>query len=230
MSNLSLKAALREDKFNVKTIAVILILIDISLFSFFFDFNMLSEFFYLVLYQASIILALLFGLRGQGRYKSMMIQLQSIARNRDLDIDERDNRLVSMIHHACLELGYIYEERNKEYGLFTKKIEKVPKKTKNLEVKRRLIFDEVVYKQIGYMIVGIWGFLGVALLELLVNWLNVAPLWIIAIEGMWYVFDAFILFYIHYIFRIEPKKTLTVDDKVDIPENPGVVEFAEATT
>lgn len=64
--------------------------------------------------------------------------------------------------------------------------------------------DEVVWKQIGYMIVGIWGFLGLALLDLLINLWVMSILWIATIEGIYYAIDIFILFYIHYVFNIEP--------------------------
>jgi hypothetical protein len=158
------------------------------------------------------------GLRGQGKYKAMMLSLQTIARNRDLSIDEREKRLVNGIHHHCLELGYIYEERNEKYGLFKKKImnsEKVPKKTKNKEVKKRMIWDDIVWKQFGYMIVGVWGFVGILLLDLLINLWDFSPLSIITIEGIWYVVDAFIFFYIHYVFKIEPVVAIQLDGNID---------------
>ena len=138
MSNLSLKSAFKEDKFNLKLVSILFILVDLFLIGA-ID---LIFFFYLVLYQVSLIVALMFGLRGQGKYKTMMLSLQAIARNRDLSIDERETRLVAGIHHHCLELGYIYEERNKSYGLFTKN-KKHPgelpgkKKTKILGVKKK---------------------------------------------------------------------------------------------
>ena len=132
MSNLSLKSAFKEDKFNLKTVSVLFFLVDISLIGSI----ELRYFFYLVLYQVSLIITLMFGLRGQGKYKTMMLSLQSIARNRALSIDEREMRLVNGIHHYCLELGYIYEERNKEYGLiFNKK--KVKKKNEKFGGEKR---------------------------------------------------------------------------------------------
>ncbi len=207
MSNLSLKAAFREDKFNLKTIAVLFILVDLSIVSIFIGLNIMVQFLYLLLYQVSLIFALMVGLRGQGKYKAMMLSLQSIARNRDLSIDEREKRLVNGIHHHCLELGYIYEERNEEYGLFKfnhKKKEEVPKKTKNLGGRKRMIWDEVVWKQFGYMIVGIWGLFGFVL-WLFLDTLGLHWALIIFLAGAWEFIDVFILFYIHYVFKIEPE-------------------------
>ena len=205
MSNLGLKAAFKEDKFNLKMISVLFILVDLSLLGFI----ELQILFYLAIYEVSLILALMYGLRGQGKYKAYILSLQSVARNKKLTLDEREVKLVPLVHHICLELGLIYEERNKEYGLFksnkkSSTVEQVPKKTKNKEVKKRMIWDEVVWKQFGYMIVGVWGFIGVLFLDLLVNLWDFSLLSIITIEGIWYVVDAFIFFYIHYIFKIEP--------------------------
>lgn len=177
---------------------------------------MLEVIFFLAIYQASIIISLMVGMKGQGRYKQAMGELQSIARDKSLTVDEREHMLVMQIHHQFLELGHIYVERNKKYGLnyFTKKkkekkiVTKNPslegKKTKKLGVKKRVKIDEVVWKQIGYLIVGVWGFLGIALLDGLLHLWMFSPFWILTITGIWYCIDAFILFYIHYVFNIEP--------------------------
>lgn len=125
MSNLSLKAAFKEDKFNLKTILVIFILIDLFVLPIIVDYHLWNHFFYLVLYETSILTSLMFGLRGLGKYKNMMISLQSIARNREMSVDERESRLVSMIHNACLELGYIYQERNEEDFKKKRKLQEV---------------------------------------------------------------------------------------------------------
>ena len=212
MSNLSLRSAFKEDKFNLKTITVVLILIDVSLLPIFLELELYGAYLNLLLYQGSIILGLLFGLRGLARYKGMMFELQSIVKNQEFDIDERDARLVQIIHHACLELGLNFEVRNKKYGLFKfkkKQNYQEEKKTKKKEVKRKVFRDEIVKKQFGYMVVGIWGFLGVALLDLLINFWVLAPLWIFAITGIWYCVDAFILFYFRYVFNI-PQQELVI--------------------
>ena len=217
MSNLSLKATFREDKFNLKTIGILFILVDLSILPIFIALDVMIQFLYVLLYQASLIFGLMIGLRGQGKYKVMMLSLQSIARNRELSIDEREKRLVNGIHHHCLELGYIYEERNEEYGLFKSTKNKVPKKTKNFKEEKNmsetetkiLIWDLICWKQFGYMIVGIWGLFGFVL------WLFLDTLafhWalIIFLAGAWEFIDVFILFYIHYAFKIEPE-VVTLD-------------------
>jgi len=205
MSNLSIKAAFREDKFNLKMIMMLFIMLDFFLYPIFNDLNITNQFFYLVLFEVSLLLSLMYGLRGQGRYKQMMVQLQSIALNTDMTMEEREARLVGLIHHACLELGHIYEERNIKYRLFTKKNEKfkIDKKVKGGKIMK---IDEIVWKQIGYSIVGIWGVAGILILDILYT-LNLRPLWITAILGVWYILDAFIGFYIHYIFKLEALKT-----------------------
>ena len=213
MSNLGLKAAFKEDKFNLKTIAVLFVLVDLSIVPIFIGLNIMVQFLYLLLYQVSLIFALMVGLRGQGKYKAMMLSLQTIARNRDLSIDEREKRLVNGIHHHCLELGYIYEERNEKYGLFKSTKNnltgsnpvRVPKKTKKLGGERKvslLIIDEVVWKQIGYALVSLWELFGpviaLFLAELMFHWMI-----ILFLAGAWEIFGALVLFYIHYIFKLE---------------------------
>lgn len=212
MSRHSTKFVLKEDKFNLKAIIYFFILVDLSLV----PFGVWEALWYLAIYQATIIVSLMVGLRGQGRYKQAMGELQSVARNDNLTVDEREHILVQGIHHYCLELGFFYDERNKKYGLFKKKTEEngnsklsleiknKNKKTKILRREKRMRIDEIVWKQVGYMIVGVWGFLGVALLELLMNVWVLSPLWIVTIEGIYYVINAFILFYVHYIFKLDP--------------------------
>ena len=218
MSNLTLKSAFKEDKFNLKMVSTLFILVDLFLVG---AIDLLF-FFYLVLYQVSLIVALMFGLRGQGKYKTMMLSLQSIARNRDLSIDERESRLVNGIHHHCLELGYIYEERNKKYGLFGHKKKKLPggknppgvkKKTKNLEVKKemsKLMIDEVVWKQIGYSLVSVWE-LFIPVIALILEGLALPWQLILFLTGAWGIFGALVLFYIHYIFNLE--QVITIEAK-----------------
>jgi len=218
MSNLSIRAAAKVQQFNIKTIAIIFALLDLFLLPVVLDNPVFTkDYFYFIIYQVTIILGLFVGLRGQGRYKAMMIELRSVASNRDFDPDERDAILVPLIHHACLELGISAEKRNEEYGLFKSKKnpttfakEKVvKKKTKNFKEEKIMsetkivIWDLVVWKQFGYMIVGIWGVFSpvivLILAELSLHWAI-----ILFITGAWVFVDIFILFYIHYIFKIEP--------------------------
>ena len=67
--------------------------------------------------------------------------------------------------------------------------------------------DETVWKQIGYAFAAIWFFIGMAILDMLIEsgW---KLLWIVMAVGIWYVVDGLIVFYIHYIFKLpqpEPK-------------------------
>ena len=176
---------------------------------------MLEVIFWLAIYQATIIVSLMAGLRGQGRYKRAMGELQSIARDKSLTVDEREHRLVMQVHHTMLELGYIYVERNESYGLnyFTKESKEkkegqVIKKTKKKEVKKKmskLIIDEIVWKQIGYTLVSIWMLfdpvIAYWLLSLELHWVIIAFL-----IGTWGIIGAFVLFYIHYAFNLEQKE------------------------
>ena len=218
----STKFVLKEDKFNLKTIIYFFILIDLSLI----PFGVWEALFYITIYQATIIVSLMVGLRGQARYKQAMGELRSIARDKSLSIEAREHMLVMGVQHYFLELGFIYDDRLKKYGLnyFKKKnnlpTKEVTKKTKNKEVKKRMIWDEVVWKQFGYMLVGVWGFLGVALFEMLISFWVLTPFWVFTITGIWYCVDVFIFFYIHYAFNIEPITTTgTIDINGYIPSD-----------
>ena len=186
------------------------IMVDLFLFPTFIKYNNMQNYFYLVLFQASLLIGLLYGLRGHGKFKGMMMQLESVARNKEINVDERETRLVSLIHHACLELGYTFEERNKtqfnkKHKVQDKKKTKIIKHTKKLKEANKkmskLVIDEIVWKQIGYSLVGIWGLFGLVI----GYWLNSLVLEIVLIiflVGTWEIIDVFVLFYIHYIFKI----------------------------
>ncbi len=188
MSNLSLRGAFKEDKFNLKTIVVMMILLDIFLF----PYISLKTMLFLLLYEVTILISLLYGLRGQGKYKAMMINLQSIARNKDMDINERDSRLVSMIHHACLELGYIYEERNEEYGFdFKKKTNNNRQLSKKIRgVKMAITIDnEHTKKLIGWLVLDVMAAVIIFVSEFLLTATNFTPAQAIAMiaimAGIW---------------------------------------------
>jgi len=149
-------------------------------------------------YELSLFIGLLLGLRGQGRFKQIMLNLEGIARNKKLSIDEREHKLVMGVHHHFLELGYLYEERNKQYGLdFTKKNKK--KKTKN---KRGVIMKEEFIKELLYWFAGIWlGFLPIVYDLLWV--LELRPLIILGILIMLATGDALFFAYIKIYWGIE---------------------------
>jgi len=203
---ITMKAAVKDPKYNLKMICGLFLLLDLFLLPIVIEGNLWTMLFYFIIYQVSLLVALIYGLRGQGKYREWMLELGMIARNLGLDRDERDTRLISLINHACLELGFIAEQRNKEYGINNFNKKQVTKKTKknNLKVKKKMEIvwlDEVVWKQIGYALVGIWGFLGVGILEW-IHALGISVFWIITLIGTWYVCDALVLFYIHYVFKL----------------------------
>ena len=140
----------------------------------------------LVGYEATMIFGLLLGLRGQGKFKQVMINLEGIARNKKLSVDEREHRLVMGVHHHFLELGYLYEERNKEYGLHKKK----QKKTKNFRSDKTMALKEKTIIELMRAIAGMWLFLGLGLMDMLI-YFEFSPLWIIAIVGIFEIVDLF---------------------------------------
>ena len=203
---ITMKAAVKDPKYNLKMICGLFLLLDLFLLPIVIEGNLWTMLFYFIIYQVSLLVALIYGLRGQGKYREWMLELGMIARNLGLDRDERDTRLISLINHACLELGFIAEQRNKEYGIdnFTKKIFTKKTKKKKLKVKKKMEIvwiDEIVWKQIGYALVGIWGFLGIGILEW-IHALGFSAFWIIALVGMWYVIDALVAFWLHYVFKL----------------------------
>lgn len=105
--------SLVEKRFSLKTLIYIFILIDLFLI-FYIDFMVLL---YLIGYEMSLIVGFLIGVRGQGRFMQIMLNLEGIARNKKQSIDEREHRLVMAIHHSCMELGYLANKRNIKYGL-----------------------------------------------------------------------------------------------------------------
>lgn len=143
MSRTSVKFALEEERFNLKTIALVLFLVDFFLLPYVFIYPHLWEMFWLlIVYEISMVTSFLLGLRGQGKYKEAMLHLQSIARNKKITLEQREAKLVQGIHHYCLELGYIYDTRNKMYGLhFFKRNgnEQIHIKHKRLEHKKKRI-------------------------------------------------------------------------------------------
>ena len=119
------------EKKELKHIIYIFILID----TFLMFYITLEILFYLIGYEASLIFGFLLGIRGQGRYKEIMLNLNLIARNKRQTLDEREHKLVMAIHHACLELGYLFEERNIKYGL---KFKENNKKEKHRNIKKEI--------------------------------------------------------------------------------------------
>jgi len=86
-----------------------------------------------------------------------------------------------------------------------------------------LILDEVVWKQLGYMVVGIWGVFSPVIAMLLAE-LNFHWAIILFLTGTWVFVDIFILFYLHYVFNIEP----IVESNTTLKNHTRIVTLAEA--
>ena len=171
-----------RNRFNIRTIIYLFILIDLFLIYY----VTIKIILMLISYEGAIIITLLLGLRGQGRFKEIMTDLEGIARNKKITVDEREHELVMGVHHYFLELGYLYEERNKEYGLHKKKL----KKTKNNRGVKNMALKEQTIIEILRAIAGMWLFLGLGLLDILM-YFGLSPLWILAIVGIFEIADLF---------------------------------------
>lgn len=217
MSNLSLKAALGEGKFSVRTVIYIVLMMDFSTFPFLIEAGLWMPVILMFASQISLVLGLLVGLRGQGRYREMMIQLQSIARNRDLSLEEREARLVANIHHACLELGYIYQERNEEYGLnFNSKKKNNPnRQISKIKTEVNTKLNEIAIRQIFLWVAAIWAGFGLGLADMLVLF-ELRPAWIAAIMVAWYAADGLFFWYLKEWWGI--KKEDIIPLPINLPE------------
>lgn len=79
-----------------------------------------------------------------------------------------------------------------------------------------LIWDWVVWKQFGYMIIGIWE-LFFPVVALFLEGLNFHPILIIFFTGTWVVIGIFVWFYLHYIFKLDPEE-INIYPKITDPE------------
>lgn len=143
--------------------------------------------FYAIGYEVSLIIGYLIGIRGQGKFRQVMFGLSTIARNKKLTPDEREHQLVMGVHHSMLELGYIYEERNKSYGF------KFAKNIKNNNKKKVIKISEPTIKEknenmIKYLLRfggGVLVSLGLIWDDLLIQ-ANLRLLWFIAFNIIYY--------------------------------------------
>ena len=189
MSKHSLKYNVNQRKFSLKFIFYLFVLLDLMLY-----FSIpLGIFGQLLIWEIFTFLGLLIGMRGQVRYKELVWDLIAIRQDPQYNDKEelRGFRLARHIDHACIEWDLWYQEQQHKNNNNNKK-----------EVKNnmsKLIIDEVVWKQIGYTLVGLWGLFGLVLAYILDIFLFHWVL-IIFITGAWELLDVFVLFYIHYIF------------------------------
>lgn len=187
MSKHSLKYNVNQRKFSLKFIFYIFVLLDLMLY-----FSISPDIFgQLLIWELFTFLGLLIGMRGQVRYKELVYDLIAIRQDPQYNDNEdlRGFRLARHIDHACIEWDLWYQEQQHK--------NKNKKEVKNNMSK--LIIDEVVWKQIGYALVGLWGLFGLVLAYILDMFLFHWVL-IIFITGAWEILDVLVLFYIHYIF------------------------------
>lgn len=121
MSKHSLRYTFSEEKFNLKTIVYLFILLDLFLF---FEIPF-SLFLMVVGLEGSIIMGLMLGLRGQNKFRRSLVELGVIARNKKLSDLERGHRLEQQVYHTLLEYGIWFDEQLYTYGIdhFKKKRE-----------------------------------------------------------------------------------------------------------
>jgi len=181
MSKHSLRYTFNENKFNLKTIIYLFILIDFFL-AFVVPFIIVIS---LIGYEASMIIGLMIGLKGQNKFKVFMFELRGLVDDPKYNKDEelRGHLLKQKVYHACLEWGMWFEKRLEEYGLDFKK------KLKNLmEVIKRM--DDFMLKEIMRFIAGLWAGFGLIFLDILIMF-ELRPLWITGLVFIFYIGDFF---------------------------------------
>jgi len=101
MSKQSLKYTFTEEKFNLKTIAYLFMLIDLFLYFIIPLITLIS----LIGYEISMLIGLMIGLRGQGKFKSFMFELRGLVDDPKYNQDEelRGHLLKQKVYHAYLE-------------------------------------------------------------------------------------------------------------------------------
>ena len=212
MSKHSLKFVFSEERFNLKSICYIFILIDLFIIPYTFVVPILwIILLFMVIEEAGLIIGFMLGIRGQGRYKAAMLELQSIARDKTLTIDEREHLLVQGIHHYCLELGTIANERNKSYGLnFFKKRNNNPnnKSNKKEVIKRIMLLDETIKREIGIFLLIVWAAFGLVFLEGLVL-LGLSAMWVACLTTIWYGADALVGAIIYHFYKVRKEDIST---------------------
>lgn len=197
MSKHSLSYTINEIKYNLKTIIYLFILIDIFLATLI----PLSRLWIIIGYEVSILLGLMLGLRGQGRFKDVMYELKAIANDPRFDNNEalRGHSLKQQIRHACLEYNIWWE---KQESLPPKHLKtKIKKKRKNLmEVIKRM--DDRILEAIGLWLVSILAIFTLVLGEWLYL-IGVSGFWILFILAAWDLTDALLLIIIIFYFKLK---------------------------
>ena len=127
MSREKIKYNLNEEKFNLKTIISIIVLIDLS----FIWYIPTSIRLIVIGSEISYIIALLQGLRGQSRFRDSLFELRSILIDKDITHEMRGHRLEQQAYQTLLAYGCWFEEDLRRKGFDFKK------KRKKNEVKKK---------------------------------------------------------------------------------------------
>lgn len=211
MSKHSLKYNINQRKFSLKFIVYLFILIDVMLF-----FSIPSAIYLQLLgWELFTFLGLLIGMRGQVRYKELVYDLIAIRQDPQYNDAEdlRGFRLARHIDHACIEWDLWYQEQQHKSNKNNNKKIIINKEEKTMSI---IVWDEVVMKQFGYMIIGLWE-LFFPVVAFFLEGLNFHIVWIVFITGAWMIFGLFVWFYLHYIFKLDPEER-TLYPKITDPE------------
>lgn len=191
MSKHSFSYNLNQRKYSLKYIIYLFILFDIFLY-----FNISIELFLnVVTWEILVFAGMLIGLRAQARYREFVYEMIALRKDPKYDKKEdlRGHRLIRLIDRIMIDYDLYLENQNKKFIKSTKK-----------RGERRLIYDDIVKKQLGYALIAILALTGFAFGYVLA----LIPLhWILVfvISGTWEILDTFLFFYIHYVFNIEPE-------------------------
>ncbi len=179
-------------------------MIDLPMIASVFEHGFLEHYVWMIATQITLILGLLVGTRGTHRFKEFMLELRGIAFDPQYDKDEsiRGHLLKQQINYACLEYdAWFFAQSDEKQNEITNKLKGEPK----------TLMDEVVKKQIGYSLVGIWESFLPVFVWLLSIW-GLHPVLNLFLSATWGILGAFVGFYIHYVFGIEkptPKEEIT---------------------
>lgn len=205
MSKHSLKYNFNQKRVSIKFIIYIFLIVDIPMIPLLWEHG-LDHFAWMILAQGALVFGLLLGTRGEGRYKEFLYDLRATADDPKYNDKEemRGHILKQQVRHAVLEFD-AWEFKPKNISIKIKKIKKNKKGGKIMTEKHPLlIWDAVVLKQFGYSLVLMLALFGFAL-GFVLDMFGLHWILVYLIAGTWEIVDGFLFFYIHYIFKIEPK-------------------------
>ncbi len=93
-----------------------------------------------------------------------------------------------------------------------------------------MIWDDIIKKQVGILILGIWAAFGFVLFELLNFW-EFSDMLILFMGFVWYALDVFVAAYLWHVFKVRkedvPKPILTKVESTTISPQPTVAPDVE---